>query len=337
MRRLRAPALGLLTLLAAPLSAQSYHLTHSYVLGGPGGWDYLTLDARSGRLFIGRSDRIMVVDAGTGALVGEIPGLSQAHGVAIAPNGHGFATSGGDATVVMFDARTLRVLGRATSAPGADAILYEPSTDRIFAFNASAHSATAFDPATGRSLGTVALAGQPEFAVATGDGRLYVNLEDLATVAELDPARLTVRRSWSLAPCTAPTGLAIDDAHHRLFSGCRNQLMAISNAETGRLSTTLPIGAGVDGCRFDPVAGLAFASNGDGTITAIRELTPDSFAVVATIPTRRGARTLELDPSTHRLFTVSAEFGPTPPPTPEQPRPRPPIRAGSFTLMVFEP
>jgi DNA-binding beta-propeller fold protein YncE len=320
------------------LTGQSYHLVHSYALGGDGGWDYITLDSAGHRLFIGRQNRIMVVDPGTGTLLAEIPGLERAHGVALAyAAGHGFATSGGDSSVVMFDLKSLAVLGRTTAAQDADAILFDPSTGHIFTFNGDAQSSTVIDAASGKRIGTVALGAKPEFGVAAGDGKLYVNLESTAEVAEIDAAGMRVTRTWSLAPCEAPTGLAIDPVHHRLFSGCRNGMMAISDAQAGKLVATEPIGRGVDGCRYDPATRLAFASNGDGTLSVVREVTPDSFVVAASVDTKRGARTMELDLTTHRVYTVTAEFGPAPAPTPERPRPRPGIVPGSFALLVLEP
>jgi DNA-binding beta-propeller fold protein YncE len=336
-RLLRQSAI-LCAIAATSLSAQSYHVAHTYTLGGDGGWDYITLDTLTHRLFIGRSNRIMVVDPDSGVVLGEIPGLTRAHGVALAgTTGHGFATSGGDSSVVMFDTRTLQVLGRTIAAPDADAILYDPVTTHIFTFNGDAHSASVLDAVSGRRLGTIDLGAAPEFAVSAGDGSLYVNLEDTGELAQLDGAAMRVTRRWSLAPCESPTGLAIDRAHHRLFSGCRNQLLAISDATAGRLIGTVPIGQGVDACRFDAETQLVFASNGEGTMSVIRELTPDSFPVLAMVPTKRGARTMELEPHSHRLFTVTADFGPAPAPTTEQPRPRPSVVPGTFALLVLEP
>jgi DNA-binding beta-propeller fold protein YncE len=322
---------------ALPVHAQSYHVAHSYTLGGDGGWDYVALDTAGHRLFIARSDRIMVVDPASGKLLTEIPGLNRAHGVAFAYQaGHGFATSGADSSVVMFDLKTLRVLGRTTAAPDADAILYDPATGHIFTFNGDSRTSSVIDAASGRKIGTVELGGAPEFGVSTGDGKLYVNIEDSSAVAEIDPVTMKVTRRWSLAPCQSPTGLAIDRAHHRLFSGCRNQMMAISDAAAGKVITTVPIGQGVDACRFDAATQLAFASNGDGTLTVVHEDSPDQFRVVATDTTRRGARTMELDEQSHRLYTVTAEFGPPPAPTPDRPRPRPTIVPGTFALLVLE-
>ena len=333
-------ACGVLLLCSAvlPLESQSYHIARRFTLGGEGGWDYLALDTVGHRLFIAHQDRVIVVDPDSGKVLGEIPGLSRAHGVAFAYDaGHGFATSGADSTVTMFDLKSLRVLGHTMVPPDDDAVLYDPATKRIFTFNGDAHSATAIDAVSGKRVGDIDLGAGPEFGVSAGDGKLFVNLEDKNAVAELDAAGMRVKRQWSLAPCESPTGLAIDRAHHVLFSGCRNKLMAISDATNGALVTTVPIGQGVDACRFDPGTQLAFASNGDGTLTVIHEDTPGSFTVVANVATKRGARTMELDPKTHRVFTATADFGPAPAATPQQPRPRPTVVPGTFTLLVLDP
>ena len=336
--RILACGAALLVLGVTRVRAQSYHVAKTFVLGGDGGWDYVALDTVGHRLFIARQDRVMVVDPASGKVVAEIPGLNRAHGIAFAyETGHGFATSGADSAVTMFDLASLRVLGHTTVAPDDDAILYDPVTKHVVTFNGDAHSASVLDPGSGKRIGTIELGGGPEFGVASGDGKLYVNLEDKAAVAEIDAAAMKVTRQWPLAPCEAPTGLAIDRAHHRLFSGCRNQLMAISDATTGKLVTTVPIGQGVDACRFDAGTGLAFASNGEGTITVVHEDTPDKFTVVGNVPTKRGARTMELEERSHRLFTVTADFGPPPAATPERPRPRPSILPGTFALLVLEP
>jgi YVTN family beta-propeller protein len=322
---------------APPATAQSYHVTNTILLGGDGGWDYLTFDSASHRLFIARQSRIMVVNPDNGTVLGEIPGINGAHGVALAANGRGFATSGRDSSVVMFDLKTLAVEGRIPAGDDADAILYDPGTRRIYTFNGDAGTSTVIDPGTGKAVATIPLGGKPEFGVAAGDGILFVNIEDRAKVAEIDGAAGKVKRQWSLAPCESPTGLAIDRAHHLLFSGCRNQLMAVSDASSGRLLTTVPIGEGVDGCAFDPGTQLAFASNGDGTLTVIHEDSPRKFSVLANVDTRRGARTLALDEQSHRVFTVTAELGPAPEPTSEHPHPRPSIVPGTFALMTLEP
>ena len=339
LRRFTTLSVGALLLAAGapPATAQSYHLANTILLGGDGGWDYLTFDSAAHRLFIARQTRVMVVNADNGTVLGEIPDINGAHGVALVANGRGFATSGRDSSVVIFDLETFAIQGRVPTGDDPDAILYDPSTRRVFSFNGDGGSSTVIDPAAGTAIGTIVLGGKPEFGVAAGNGTEYVNIEDRAEVAEIDGKAMKVRRHWSIAPCESPTGLAIDRAHHLLFSGCRNRIMAISDASSGKLLTTLPIGEGVDGCAFDPGTQLAFASNGDGTLTVIHEDSPRKFSVLANVDTRRGARTMALDEQSHRVFTVTAELGPPPEPTAEHPHPRPSIVPGTFALMTLEP
>ena len=331
MRRLSL-LFGAVLTLAAPAAAQNYTITHTYKLGGDGGWDYLALDTASHGLFIARQDRVMVVDPQNGKAIAEIPGLNRAHGIAFAyAEGHGFATSGADSTVTMFDLKTLKVLKRTKAAIDDDAVLFDPATGHIFTMNGDAKSSSVIDAKTGDLIGSIDLGGGPEFGVSAGDGKLYINIEDASEVVEVDAAAMKVTRRWSIKPCESPSGLAIDRVHHRLFSGCRNGTMGISDAQAGKLVTTVPIGRGVDACRFDEGTGLAFASNGDGTLTVIHEDSPDKYTVVGNVNTMRGARTMELDPVSHRLFTVSAEFGPLP-----AGQRRPPVLPGTFSLLELD-
>lgn len=331
MRRLSL-LFGAALTLAAPAVAQNYTITHTYKLGGDGGWDYLALDTASHGLFIARQDRVMVVDPQNGKPIAVIPGLNRAHGIAFAyAEGHGFATSGADSTVTMFDLKTLKVLKRTKAAIDDDAVLFDPATGHIFTMNGDAKSSSVIDAKTGDVIGTIDLGGGPEFGVSAGDGKLYINIEDASEVVEVDAAAMKVTRRWSIKPCESPSGLAIDRVHHRLFSGCRNGTMGISDAQAGKLVTTVPIGRGVDACRFDEGTGLAFASNGDGTLTVIHEDSPDTYTVVGNVNTMRGARTMELDPVSHRLFTVSAEFGPLP-----AGQRRPPVLPGTFSLLELD-
>lgn len=331
MRRLSL-LFGAALTLAAPAAAQNYTITHTYKLGGDGGWDYLALDTASHRLFIARQDRVMVVDPEDGKPIAVIPGLHRAHGIAFAyAEGHGFATSGADSTVTMFDLKTLKVLKRTKAAIDDDAVLFDPATGHIFTMNGDAKSSSVIDAKTGDLIGNIDLGGGPEFGVSAGDGKLYINIEDASEVVEVDAAAMKVTRRWSIKPCESPSGLAIDRVHHRLFSGCRNGTMGISDAQAGKLVTTVPIGRGVDACRFDEGTGLAFASNGDGTLTVIHQDSPDKYTVVGNVTTMRGARTMELDQVSHRLFTVSAEFGPLP-----AGQRRPPIVPGTFSLLELD-
>jgi len=237
---------------------------------------------------------------------------------------------------VIFDLKTLQVTGRTIAAPDADAVLFDPVTKRIFTFNGDSRSSSVIDAASGKKIGTIDLGGGPEFGVSAGDGKLYVNLEDSSAIDEIDAAAMKVLRRWPLAPCQSPSGLAIDREHHRLFSGCHNQVMAISDAQAGKVVASVPIGQGVDANRFDPGTQLAFASTGDGNITVVHEDGPDKYSVVANVATKRGARTMEVDLASHVVYTVSADFGPPPAPTPERPRPRPSIVPGTFALLVLE-
>jgi DNA-binding beta-propeller fold protein YncE len=332
-----AVALGTIFGVAAAQTAPAYHIVRQIKLGGDGRWDAITVDTAGNRLFITRQNRVMVIDPATGKLLGEIPGIDGAHEVALDySTGHGFATAGRSGTVTMFDLKTLKVLATHPAAEDADAIVYDPASKQVFSLNGDANSASVINPVSGESVGTIPLAGKPEFGVSAGDGKLYVNIEDRAEIVEIDARAQRVLRRWSLGPCTEPTGLAIDRIHHRLFSGCHSKVMAISDAVAGKLLATVPIGEGVDGAAFDPATGLAFSSNGEGTITVVHEDNPNHFRQVATVTTRKGARTMALDPRTHRIFTVTADLGTPPTPTEQDPHPRPPVIPGTFTLLVVD-
>jgi len=332
--------LGLLLSMNAAAHAKpgpGYHLLKKFVLGGEGGWDLLAFDSAANRLYISRGTHVMVVDPDSGAIVGDIPNTPRVHGIALAPEfGKGFTTNGGDATVTIFDLKTLKPLSQVTVGKNPDAILYDPASKRIFVFNGGSNDATAIDARTGTVAGTLALGGKPELGVADEAGRVFVNLEDKNAVVEFDSRKLTVEATWPLTPGEEPTGIALDRKHHRLFVACANKLMAVLNADTGKLVTTFPVGSGPDGAAFDSERQLAFSPNGgDGTLTVAHEDSPDKFTVLENVATQRGARTLDLDQKSHRIFLVTAEFGPTPAPTAERPRPRPPMIPGSFTLLVF--
>jgi len=320
----------------APLLAQSsssYRITHTYTLGGDGSWDYIVPDPPNHRLFIGRQNRVMVVDEDTGRLIGEVMGIQGAHGTAVAnATGHGFATSGNDRMVVMFDLKTFAVLGRIPAAEDADAIIYDSASNRVFTFNGDAHSSTVIDPQAGTLVTNIPLGGKPEYGASAGDGKVYGNLTDTSEVVEIDAKTATVTRRWSTAPCKQPVSMAIDTAHRRLFSGCRSGVMAISDYQAAKVVATVPIGMGVDGAAFDAASADAFASNADGTLTVIHQDTPDQYHVVESVQTAQAARNMGLDPTNHRLFLVSAMFGPAP----AGGRGRGPVLPGSFTLMVVE-
>ncbi len=313
-----------------------YHLIKKVKLGGEGGWDYLTADPASRRLFISRGTHVMVVNADEGKVVGDIPNTSGVHGIALVPEmNKGFTSNGKANTSTIFDMKTLQALAEAATEKNPDAIIYDPASKRVFTFNGGADSATAIDAATGKAVGTVALGGGPEFAASDGKGHVFANLEDKSQLVKFDPVTLKVEKTWPLAPCESPSGLAIDAEHEILVVGCHNKMMAFVDGNSGHVIGTVPIGQGVDANRFDPATGFAFASCGDGTVTVAHEDSPDKFTVVDTISTQRGARTMELDRSNHNLYLVSADFGPTPAATPEHPRPRPPMIPDTFTLLIF--
>ena len=270
-----------------------------------------------------------------GKIMGDIPDTAGVHGVALAPDlGRGFTSNGRAGTVTIFDLKTLVTIGQVSAGQNPDAIVYDPASKRVFAMNGRSHDATAIDAASGKVAGTVPLGGKPEFAVADDRGRVYVNLEDKSQLLALDSRKLQVVARWPLAPCEEPTGLTIDVEHRRLFAGCLNKLMAVVDAESGKIVATLPIGSGVDATGFDAGPQYAYASNGDGTLTVIHEDAPDKFTVVDNISTQRGARTMALDPATHQIYLVTADFGPPPPATPSQPRPRPPILPDTLVVLV---
>jgi DNA-binding beta-propeller fold protein YncE len=318
-------------------AAAKYHLIKKVVLGGEGFWDYLKCDSPNHRLFISRGSHVMVVDTRTYQVVGDIPGTDGVHGIALAPEfNRGFTSDGRSGNVTVFNLKTLAVLSQVkVTGAGPDGIIYDPATKRVFTFNGHGRDSTAINAENGTVAGTVELGGRPEFAVADGQGHIYNNLEDVSLLAEIDSKSLTVLNRWPLAPCESPSGIAMDTKTRRLFVGCHNKMMAIVDADSGKVIATVPIGQGVDANRFDPGTKLAFSSNGDGTLTVVQEDSPEKFTVVDNVTTERGARTMALDLKTHRVYLVTAEFGPPQAPLPGQRFRRPPMKPGSFTLLVF--
>ena len=325
--------------LCSPLLAQgdaAYKVVQKVTVGGDGGWDYLIVDPAARRLYVTRATRVMVFDADSLKQVGEIPNTNGVHGVALAPElSRGFASNGRANSITIFDLKTLATIEEVKiEGQNPDAILYDPPTKRVFAFNGRSADATVLDAATGKVVGTIPLGGKPEFATTDLKGHVFVNIEDKSEIAALDPRKLSVENRWPLAPCEEPSGMAIDRANKRLFVGCDNKTMAMVDAATGRVLATAPIGNGVDANGFDPGTGLAFSSNGAGTLTVAKPDTAGKLTDVADVPTQRGARTMALDEKTHRVFLVTSEFGPPPSPTADQPHPRPPQVPGTFTILV---
>ena len=299
-------ALALAMLLALPAHA-AYHVVRHIAIGGSGGWDYLTVDSRAHRLYVSHSDRVEVVDLDKHALAGSITGLSGVHGIAIAPDvKRAYISNGRSGIVTIFDTTTLKTIKEVkATGDNPDAILYEPYGHRIWTFNGRGHNATVFDE-DGNVLGTVALDGKPEAGVSDERGRVYVNIEDKSELAVIDVKTMTVAKTYPLAPCESPSGLAINGERDRLFSVCENQTMAIVGEDSGRVIATAPIGSGVDGAAADNKRHLAFSSNGaDGSITVVDQ---KSAKVVETVPTARGARTIAIDPTTGHLFVSTAKL-----------------------------
>jgi YVTN family beta-propeller protein len=342
-RRVRRLTLAVAALAAAGAAAQAqatnYHVASKVKLGREGGWDYLIVDTAGHRVFMSRGTHTLVVDAKTDSVVGDIQDTPGVHGIAFAYDlGRGYTSNGRDSSITVFDLKTLAPVARVhTSGVNPDAIVYDDFSHRVFAFNGRSGDATAIDAATNTVAGTVPLGGKPEFAVVDGKGSLWVNIEDKSEIARLDTKTLAVTNRFALAPCEEPSGLAMDRASRRLFTVCSNKMMAIVDADGGKVVTTVPTGDGTDAAGFDPATKLAFASNGEGTLTVVHEDTPNTAHVVQSVTTQRGARTMALDPQTHIVYAVTADFGPPPAPTADRPRPRPTMIPDSFTLLVIQP
>jgi DNA-binding beta-propeller fold protein YncE len=330
MRRVLS-VLVMLTVALVGAQGRSYRIMRTLQVGGEGSWDYVVPDPPNHRLFIARQNRVMVIDEDSGKLLGEVTGINGAHGTAIAASsGHGFATSGNDRSVVMFDLKTYQALDRIPAAEDADAILYDAASNRVFTLNGDAHSSTVIDPA-GKLITNIALGGKPEYGAPAGDGSVYANLTDTSEVVEIDARNASVTRRWSTAPCRQPVAMAIDVQHHRLFSGCRSGVLAVSNYQAGTIVATAPIGAGVDGAAYDPASADVFASNADGTLTVIHQDGPDQYHVAQTITTPPFSRNLGLDPTNHRIFVAAAKFGPAP----TSGRGHGPLLDDSFSVLVI--
>lgn len=325
----------------SPLPAPVYTVSRSWPSAGPGGWDYLALEASGARLFISRGDRVDVVETVSGKLAGTIPNTAGVHGIAFAPAlKRGFTSNGRADTISVFELDTLRVIREVpVSGKKPDAILYEPRQNHIITANGESANLSVLDAATLQMAATVALPGPPEFMATDGAGTVYVNIEmDPGKLVAVDGKSLAVRATWPLPGCANPTGLALDAVHHRLFSVCENQVMAVTDSTSGKQVARVVIGRGPDAAAFDSQLGLVFSSNGlDGTLTVIRQESADEYRVLATVTTQVSARTMALDPATHRIYLAAAKLGATPPATAEQPHPRPSIVANSFSILVAQP
>jgi len=333
---------ALLAVSAFADTTMNYHLANSYKFGAAAGggeyFDYMTLDPESRRLYLSHGTEVLVVNADTGKEEGKISGLKRSHGVAVVPDfGRGFISDGEQGKAIIFDLKTLKVVGVADAAPDADCIIYDPALKRVFTFNGDSHSATAIDPATGKNVGSIDLGGGPEFAVADGLGMIYNNLEDKSEVLTIDSRNLQVKAHWPIAPAGAPAPIAMDREHRRLFvAGREPAVLVIMSADDGKVIQSLPISGGADADVYDPKSGLIFVSTREGWIHIFHEDSPDHYSEAGKVKTELGAKTMAYDPKTKRIFVDTAEFGKLPAPTKERPHPRPVPVPGTFHLLVYE-
>ena len=316
-----------------------YRVLRRVPLEGETGWDYLVASGEKRRLYVTRGTHVSVLDADSGDVVGKVADTPGVHGVALAPAlGRGFTSNGRDDSVTIFDLKSLAPIGKVKTGANPDAIIYEPVTRRVFVFNGRSKDASVIDAERDTVLGTLPVGGKPEFAAVDGAGMVFVNIEDTNELLAIEAKSMTIKSRWPLAPGTDPTGLAIDPKSRRLFVGCGNKQLVVVNADTGKVVTTLDIGAGVDAVEFDALVGGIFTSNGvDGTLTLARQESPEKFRGVDTVPTQKGGRTMAFDSWTRHIFIVAAKYGPPPAATAEQPNPRPPILAGSVSLIELAP
>jgi YVTN family beta-propeller protein len=326
---------GCLAAVAAPAAPQLEVLQH-WKLGGPGGWDYLALDAK-GRLFLSRATRVDVVDVESGKIVGTIPDTQGVHGIAFAHSlNRGFTSNGRANTVTAFDLETLKVIQEAkVSGRNPDAILYEPAGKHVFTFNGASKDASVLDASSLAVLATIPMPDKPEFAVDDGRGQIFVNIEsDPGQMVVIDSQKLTVKHTWPLPGCNSPSGLAIDSVHRRLFSVCDGKVMAVTDATNGKQVALVPVGEHPDAAAYDKKRGIVYSSNGEGTLSVVRQDSANQYTLAETVPTQRGARTMALDGISGKVYLVSADFGPAPSATAEQPRPRPALIDNSFVVLV---
>jgi hypothetical protein len=316
---------------ASPAPGPSgYHVIKTIPIAGEGGWDYVTVDSDARRIYVSHATQVVVLDADSYAIVGTIPDTQGVHGIAIASElGRGFTSNGRSNDVTIFDLKTLKTIGNVKTDANPDAITYDPATKRVFTFNGRGKNTTAIDAAAGTVVGTLALGGKPEFAAADGMGSIFVNNEDTSELIQVDTQKVTETHRWPLAPCKSPSGLAMDVKNHRVFSVCDEKVMAVVNADTGKVVATPTICDGPDATAFEPSTGLVFASCGDGNLTVIHQDSPDKYTVVENVPTKKSARTMGLDLKTHNVVLPAADFDP---PVPGERRGK--MKPGSFVLLV---
>jgi YVTN family beta-propeller protein len=339
MRRSALLAVLVAVGISVSLHAQQYKVTGSIPIAGAGGWDYAYADASNRQLYVSHSSQVDIINLKTEKPVNTITGLKRIHGIVTADElNRGFITDGGDNVVAIFDLKTNAVLQKVKAGTNPDGAVYDSFTQRVFAFNGKSGDVTAIDAKDGSVAGTIAIGGKLEFPVSDGQGSIFVNVESKNEIVKLDPKALTVVGHWPLTGCEEPSGLAIDTAAHRLFSVCDNKVMTVVDYNSGKLVATVPIGEGADAAAFDAEKKLVFSSNGEtGTLTVVKQDSPDRYSVVSNLTTEKSARTMAIDPSTHKIYLPAAKFGPAPAATPENSHPRPSITPGSFHLVVVSP
>ena len=326
-------------LVGSALANEPYQFLNEIPIGGEGGWDILTIDSSANRLYLSHATKVVVVDLDKNAVVGEIADTSGVHALVAVPEfQRGFSSNGKEAKSSVVDLTTLKTISKIDTGQNPDAIVYEPLHREVYVFNHTGNSATVIDAKSATVTATIPLEGSPEFAVVDEKtGRIYCNIEDKSEVAVIDSTKHEVVACWPIAPGEEASGIALDAAHHRLFATCHNKIMVMVDTQTGKVVANVPIGAGVDGCAFDDANQLAFASCGDGTTTIAKEATPQKLAVVQTLKTERGARTMALNPKTHRIYLPTAQFQPPPSPAPGASPARPMIVPNTLKLLVYGP
>ena len=316
-----------------PQQAQPYHVIDHWKIGGEGGWDYLLADPGAHRLYLAHGTRVEVVDTATGKSIGAITGLHGVHGIALDTAGKfGYISDGGGDAVVVFDRSTLATVVTIPAGTNPDCIIFEPATQTVWAFNGRSHSISVIDPATRTVVATIPLPGKPEFAVADGQGTVFDNIEDKSEIVRIDARAKAITATWP-AGCDSPSGLAFDVAGHRLFPVCDGNKMSVIDSSTGKLLANPSIGSGPDAAGWSAAHSLAFASSGDGILSVVDASAP-GYPTIESLPTQRGARTMAYDSGADRIYLVTADFGPRPDTTPQNPRPRPPVLPGTFTVIV---
>jgi YVTN family beta-propeller protein len=334
-----AVAFALMWLCSSAFGGEQYQFVKQIPIGGEGGWDILTIDPVADRLYLAHATKVVVIDLGKNVVIAEISDTPGVHAfVAVPELQRGFSSNGKEAKASVVDLKTLQTFSKIDTGANPDAVVYEPKHREVYVFNHTGNSCTVIDAESSSVVTTIQLGGSPEFAdVDEAAGRIYCNIEDKSEVAVIDTSKHEVIARWPLVPGEEPSGIALDARHHRLFSGCHNKIMTMLDTETGKIITNIPIGAGVDGCAFDDATQLVFASCGDGTTIIAKEEAPNKLEVVQLLKTERGARTMALDPRTHRIYLPTAQFVPAPSPSPGASPTRPSIVPNTLKLLVYAP